>query len=242
MLTYWASKHADVVAVSSDLYSSTCTATIGSKQCQTIPNGVDLYRIPSRSETGLWRRTLGLTDRQFVVGNIARFDQIKRQKDLVEAVQILKGESAEIIFVLVGQGSTLSEVRELARGCSNIRFVPKITDVAPFLRCLDVFVLCSDDEGTPIVLLEAMACGCPIVATAVGGVPNLMNIESGAPCAELVPPRNPLALAAAINKLRQDPELRATLRARAMERALTYSFDTEWIGYSKLYHNQVSVN
>ncbi len=88
----------------------------------------------------------------------------------------------------------------------------QIPDAAKYLKAFDIFVLPSVKEGLPYAILEAMAAGLPIVATKVGGIPEMITDgESGL----LVPPKNPEALATAIEKLIAAPELRARLGQNA---------------------------
>ena len=90
-------------------------------------------------------------------------------------------------------------------------------DVADILRSLDVVVLPSDSEGSPIALIEAMVAGRAIVASRVGGMPWILDEGD---CGVLVPPRTPDVLAGAIADLLEDPERREELGARARDRAL----------------------
>jgi glycosyltransferase involved in cell wall biosynthesis len=157
-----------------------------------------------------------------VVLAVGRLSKEKAHADLVEAVALLKDLSVQL--VLVGEGPEREAITNLAA----TRQVPltmagQITDVAHYFALADVFVLPSHSEGSPNVLLEAMAAGLPIVATNVGGIPDAVTTGEQA---LLVPPSQPQALAAAIRRLLGDPALVSRLAASARDRA-TAQFSPE---------------
>jgi len=228
-LTRAAGTVASVAAVSEDLAALLVRAGwLG--RCAVIPNGVDTDRFSPCGPTDHWRDRLGVGERDFLVGHVARFDPIKRHTDLLEAATWLAQARARIVLVLVGQGPLLNEMRSRAAGLPNVRFVAHVADMPPLLRSLDAMVLCSAHEGTPLALLEGMACGLPVVATAVGGVPHLLR-DAGS----LVPPRDPHELTRALAALAADPALRARLGNAARRRSLDFPFETEWAAYARLY-------
>ncbi len=226
---------ANVVAVSDDLAGLLVDAGwLG--RCDVIRNGVETDRYAPTGPTGGWRDRLGLGEQDFLVGQIARFDPVKRHIDLLDAAERLDNEQARIVFVLVGQGPELDAMRTRAAALANVRFVPQVTDMPPLLRSLDAMVLCSDHEGTPLALLEGMACGLPVVATDVGGIPHLLQGGPDAPVAGLlVPPREPYELARALTTLATDPALRTRLAAAARRRSLDFGSESEWAAYARLY-------
>jgi glycosyltransferase involved in cell wall biosynthesis len=170
-----------------------------------------------------------------MVGHIARFDPVKRHVDLIETARRLHRAALPVAFVLVGQGELLEAARSAAAGLPNVHFLGSSDEIPGLLRRLDAFVLCSDHEATPLALLEAMACGLPCVATAVGGVPAVLASGAAAAAGILVPPRDPEALAAALARLAADPDMRARLSRAARARALEFSFERTWRSYSALY-------
>jgi glycosyltransferase involved in cell wall biosynthesis len=116
--------------------------------------------------------------------------------------------------------------------------VPNVTDMPALFRALDIFVLCSAHEGTPLALLEAMACGVPCVATAVGGVPHVLGLGTDEETAGvLVPPLTPWALAEAIGRLAGAPSERHRLALAARRRAHAFSLASEWNSYCALYED-----
>ena len=227
-----AARAGQIVAVSDELERSLKRAGwIASSQ--TIWNGVDLAKFQADGAVGCWRRRLGLSPDELLVAMVARLHPIKRQVDLVEAARNL-GPASRCVVVLVGNGPDRGRVRDWLATTPHLRWVEHIDDVAPFLREVDIFVLCSDHEAAPLALLEAMACKRAIVATRVGGIPSMLRGEDSA-CGLLVPPRRPERLAEALRVLANDAELRKELGRRAAKRARAFSFDAEWRAYSSLY-------
>lgn len=231
----WASRHVDcIVAVSNELRTRLVTSNwVG--DCAVIPNGVDLKRFHAVATLENWRTALHVPENAILVGNVARFDPIKRQSDLVEAAKILSQMGSKIVILLVGQGPLHAQIHQLARNCPNIRFLSQTDRMPDLLGSLDIFVLCSRHEAMPLVILEAMASGLPIVATRVGGIPDLTGEGESETCAILVPPEKPAAIAAALFRLESNPDLRSRLAAQALKRVQEHSFDTEWKAYQQLY-------
>jgi len=151
--------------------------------------------------------------------HVSNFATKKRTVDIVEAFgkQVIPSNSR---LVMVGDGADRVAASDRARslGISHrIEFVGLQTDIRPFLWEADAFVLASDDEGAPLVLLEAMACGLPWVSTAWGAAAMLPDGE----CGFVVPQRSPDLLAAAMAELINDPERRLAMGRQARYRAET---------------------
>jgi glycosyltransferase involved in cell wall biosynthesis len=138
---------------------------------------------------------------------IGRFSREKAHADLIQALALLQSDSQlpPLRLLLVGDGHERQNLETLAASKAvSTTFAGHVTDVRPFYQQADIFVLPSLSEGSPNVLIEAMAAGLPIVATAVGGVPETVtnNVD-----ALLVPAAQPAELAAGIAKLLRDPDL-----------------------------------
>ena len=151
--------------------------------------------------------------------HVSNFAPKKRTVDIIEAFgkQVIPSNAR---LVMVGDGADRVAAADRARslGISHrIEFVGLQTDIRPFLWEADAFVLASDDEGAPLVLLEAMACGLPWVSTAWGAAAMLPPGE----CGFVVPPGSPDLLAAAMADLIKDPERRLAMGRRARYRAET---------------------
>jgi sugar transferase (PEP-CTERM/EpsH1 system associated) len=181
-----------------------------------IPNGVDLSdfeRLPVRREA---REALGLPCDQAWVGTVARLDPVKRLDVLLRALPLLE----DVRAVIVGYGPEQQRLETLAQQLGiqeRVCFTGYQEDVRPWLVALDVFVLSSDWEGMSNALLEAMAASLPAVATAVGGTPDVVvEGETGL----LVPPRDPGALAEALDTLVCDPDLRRSMGQAGRQRVV----------------------
>jgi glycosyltransferase involved in cell wall biosynthesis len=121
---------------------------------------------------------------------------------------------------MVGDGPDRRRIEELASELGIVRdclFTGYQEDVGPFFAAFDVFVLPSANEGTPVTAIEALASGCPVVATRVGGVPDVVQDgEDGI----LIDPGSPEQLANALVLLAGDPELRARMGAAGRTRTM----------------------
>ncbi|MBO1075482.1 glycosyltransferase [Roseomonas marmotae] len=223
---------ASVVAVSREL-ASRLTRTGWLRRCGVIRNGIALEQRSGTQAERMWRRELGIPDQAVLVGHVGRMDPVKRHADLLRAAELLRPGHPEVMFLLVGRGALEGEIHARAAGLPNIRILPQVTDIPGLLRSLDIFVLCSAHEGAPLALLEAMAAGLPLVATRVGGIPEMLG--EAAPAGLLVPPADPATLAREIAALARSPERRAALGRAAAGRAAEFSFEAEWSAYAALY-------
>jgi glycosyltransferase involved in cell wall biosynthesis len=140
--------------------------------------------------------------------NIGRLSPEKGHNTLLEAVALLHTSHTQTRLVLVGEGESQAFLTERIKELNLNRFVHMLgsrRDIAELLANADIFALPSDWEGVSMALLEAMAAGVPVVATAVGGTPEVVvDGINGL----LVPPRDPEALAGALSRLLLDPGLR----------------------------------
>jgi glycosyltransferase involved in cell wall biosynthesis len=200
-----------------------------------IENGIDVVRYGGATdERSAAREALGLPADAWVVGSVGRFAPEKDYPFLVRAVAPLLGPADRL--VIVGEGETMGAVRAevSARGVEPFVLLPgRRGDVPRLLAAFDIFVLSSRMEGMPLVVLEAMAAGVPVVATAVGGLPGLITEgETGF----LVPSGDEAALRARLVALRAEPtraRAAATLaRAHVRER---HSRETMVRRYLELY-------
>ena len=241
MLTYLAGRIARQLTVVSRELGQMLTAQGWASKVTTIWNGIDLDEFAPTGPAGGWRKALGIPPNSFLVGHIGRFHPVKRQLDLVKAAGLIRGSNVSISLVLVGQGDMLPAVRREALYSDWVSFIPRVLEVPSFLRELDVFVLCSEHEAAPRVLLEAMGCGCAIVASSVGGIPEIMTLPGGELCGKLVPVRRPDLLAEAIIELASSVPLRKELGARARRRVADFSADKEWAEYARLYQSVLGI-
>jgi glycosyltransferase involved in cell wall biosynthesis len=235
LLTRWAAdRAAEIVAVSQEL-NDWLVRSGWTRRSATIWNGIDLAEFCPTGRIHPWRAELGIPKGAVVVGHVGRFAPIKRHVDLFEAASRLQSAQPSIQFAFAGNGPLFEQFRRRSLELSNVTMLSNVRDVASFLRSLDIFVLCSDHEGAPQALLEAMACARAIVATRVGGIPHLLDADGLAPAGRLIPLRRADLLAAEILHLARDGELRNRLGRSAWQRVQAFSFDREWTEYAELY-------
>src|SRR6266567_2065966 len=158
---------------------------------------------------------------------------VKGHSDLIEAARTVRQIWPEARFLLAGDGEMRPFFEDQVKAAGLERtfaFLGHRTDIPALLSCCDIGVLASRSEGLPNAILEYMAAALPVVATAVGGVPEIIeNEESGL----LVPPENPTALSAAILRVLKDDELRKRLGKAGRERVLADFNFTRVIGNLK---------
>jgi glycosyltransferase involved in cell wall biosynthesis len=182
---------------------------------QIVPNTVDTARFrPLLQARGRIRQELGVGD-GFLWLAVGRFESAKDYPTMIAAFARLAAERPDSQLVLVGEGSLKSEVERLVRQGGlggRVRLLGVRRDIPELLSAADGYVLSSAWEGMPVAVLEASAVGLPIVATSVGGVPEV--VEDGT-TGLLVPPGNPAALADAMIRLESlSPEGRADMGRR----------------------------
>jgi glycosyltransferase involved in cell wall biosynthesis len=198
-----------------------------------VKNGVRL-QAPARTRAQV-RTELGLGERP-VAGIVARLAPVKNHALLLRAWKLVLRLVPDAVLVVVGSGSQEPAVRAQAAALAlgdSVRFLGFRLDIAEILQGLDVFVLSSSSEGLSLTLLEAEAAALPIVATRVGGNPEVVHDgENGF----LVPSGEEEPLAAALARLLQDPALRARMGSagRALyERGFTLPAMVR--GYERIY-------
>ncbi len=202
----------------------------------TIPNGIDLARFDPRRDVGPLRAALGLPDGVRTIGIVGRLHPAKGHPELFEAVRQLLDQGLRVAVLAVGEGELRGELEGLARRLDldgTVRFLGRRDDVPELLNVLDVYVMPSRWEGLPIGLLEAMAAARPIVAAAVGGIPEVITHgETGL----LAPPRDPPALAAAVRRCLEAPD-EARRMGEAARRVVRARFDVATMArrYEELY-------
>lgn len=172
----------------------------------TIYNGIDGDRFdPARIQSSI-RQEFRIPSGTPLIGTVANLAAEKGYPYLLEAAQLILKKLPEARFLFVGFGPLEREIKEKAKkvaGPEQIIFTGARMDIPELIAAMDVFVLSSVIEGFPNVLLEALAMAKPVVATQVGGIPEL--IESGRN-GILVPPKDGRALAEAVLSLLKDPQ------------------------------------
>lgn len=204
-----------------------------------IHSGVDLTAFSNaRINAPAMREKLGISPEAFVVGTAGRLTPIKGQKYLLEAAAIISPRKPDLFFVFLGDGELASELSKMAssRGIKNVMFLGWRQDVPEVMSTFDIFVLPSLNEGMGKVLVEAMALGKPIVASDVGGIPDLViHNHNGL----LVPPADVEGLVNSINELLHDPIKRKEMGDRGKVVAADYSAEAMIQKIDQLYDEAI---
>ena len=196
---------------------------ISPEKIRFIPNGIWM-RPQDRGHDV--RAELGIDAQDPVIGTVAGLRAQKAHHVLVRAAAILRPQFPRLRVLIVGEGPERAHLEPLIRELGLERTVMLLSyreDVPDVLEALDVAVSSSDFEGSPLSIMECMEAGKPVVATRVGGVPDL--IEQGVH-GLLVERRDPSALAASIAEILRDPDRAAEMGARGRERRRS-EFDLE---------------
>lgn len=209
-----------------------------------IPNGVPVIE-RREDERGRIRRELGIDESTTVFLSVGNARPEKGFEDLLESAAALQQQDAgPFCWLVVGKMpetdycTMLRQKHRQLKLDGVVNFVGFRSDVESFYSAADVLVMPSRSEGLPMVILEAMTAGLPIVATAVGGIPEALEGGAGL----VVPPRRPADLAEALGRVMGDASLRADLGETARRRsAEKYSVQAMTRGYLEVYRRVAGV-
>ena len=196
---------------------------------------------PEKKGRGESRRYLGIPGDRFAVGWIGRMTAVKRTDDVLIAFKSLRDNGVDAVLCMVGDGPDRLPLEQRAHELGVARdtvFLGYQQDVAPFYAAFDALVLPSGNEGTPVTVIEALAAERPVVATRVGGVPDIVRdgedgflVEAGATD----------DLADRLGRLARDPALRARMGKKGRERVLPrYAVDRLVDDVDELYGSLLS--
>jgi glycosyltransferase involved in cell wall biosynthesis len=179
---------------------------------RTIPLGLEIDQmLDAEHHTGKLRAELGVGPDRKLIGIVARLVPIKAHELFLEAAVSIRAAQPDTTFLIIGDGERRAELESMAQqlGVADVtRFMGWRSDMRDVYADLNVVTLCSNNEGSPVALIEALAAGRPVVSTRVGGVPNVVQDgENGL----LVPPRDAAAFAEGILTLLRDPARAAQL-------------------------------
>jgi len=208
---------------------------------EVVEHGVVLDQVRAeRAARDDARAELGIGADEVAIGTVANLRANKDWPNLLAAARLLADRGVPARFVAVGQGPLEAEVRarhaELGLG-DRVLLTGHREDAVRLMAGCDAFVLASYYEGLPVALMEALALGLPIVATSVGGVPEMVTDGREA---LLVPPRDPDALAAALTTIVCDPVRRAAMASAASERAAHYDIGVAVARMEQIYRDVVA--
>lgn len=200
-----------VVAISEGVKKVLLDGGLPSELVEVIPSGIDFSPYQESLSSDFLRREFRFAGDDYLVGMVAHLADHKGHRYLIRAAKILKAHTSRIKIIIVGEGPLRMELTKEARESKVedlVFFLGFREDVPQILSSLDAFVLSSYLEGLGSIIMDAMACRLPVVATRTGGIPEIViHRKTGL----LVPPRNPSALAKAILKLYNDRELASRL-------------------------------
>jgi sugar transferase (PEP-CTERM/EpsH1 system associated) len=233
----FAARNSVMVAVSEDLKRFMAERVgIPPGRIRVVHNGIDLRRYAGGGADRALRAQLGIGPQQRVIGTVGNLFSVKGQTYLLQACKTVAGAFPDLVLLVAGEGEQLGplEREAAALGVSgNVRFLGFRDDVPALLQAMEVFVLPSLSEGLPLSVLEALALERPVVATNVGGMPEI--VQDGV-TGYLVPPADPGALADRILRLLRDARSAAQM-GRAGRKRVEAGFGLEqMIGeYQSLY-------
>jgi glycosyltransferase involved in cell wall biosynthesis len=212
-----------VTAVSSDLRQHMTAEGFRACDIEIVYNGIAIPGAPSRASRERARAAIGIGVEQFVVGSVGRLDRVKDFPALLDGVDALNRSGTDSVLVIAGEGPDAAVLKQRSSFPDRVHFLGHRSDVQGLLPAFDVYVNSSIFEGVSLTILEAMAAALPVVATRVGGTPEVVvDGETGM----LVPARSAEAIASAVRMLHGDAALRARLGAAGRER-VSAAFDIE---------------
>jgi glycosyltransferase involved in cell wall biosynthesis len=202
-----------IVAISESIRSQLQISGLPASIIKIVYEGMDLSLYPKNPA-----RLQRFSGRPTVIGTVAHLSHEKGLNFLIEAASLIPDAKEKLRFVIVGNGACLPDLKALAqaKGLGDIfQFVGFHTNISQYMNAFDIFALPSLSEGLSSAILEAMAASLPIVATTVGGIPELVhNGDNGL----LVAPADPAALAHAILYLVDNPEVSRNMGLRGRAR------------------------
>jgi glycosyltransferase involved in cell wall biosynthesis len=224
LLERWLAAHSTaLVAVSPQVRDDLVALRVAPRErFVVIRLGIELEErvAPEQDGRAESRRYLGIADERFVVGWIGRMTGVKRTDDVLAAFKRLRDDGIDAVLCLVGDGPDRTHLEQRAHELGVVRdtlFLGYQEDVAQFYAAFDALVLPSGNEGTPVSAIEALAAGRPVVATRVGGVPDVVRegedgflVEAGAT----------EELAQRLAQLARDPGLRKRMGEQGRARVL----------------------
>ena len=214
-----------ILAISGGVRDALVRSGVPATRIQIVPSGIDFEPFEAPFDRGDARRRLGLADEELLILQVAALAPHKSQTDLLRAAASARARRPDLRFWIAGEGPLRVELEAEHRSLNlgdTVRFLGFREDVTELLRAADLFVISSYLEGLGTSILDAMAAGLAVVATRVGGIPEIVEDQV---TGILVPPRDPEALASAILELAGDRARRARLGERGRERARAFSAD-----------------
>jgi glycosyltransferase involved in cell wall biosynthesis len=218
-MDHWVLRFADrIIAVSNEMKSDLVGSGIKTSKITVITNAVTMISQQGFEQARRdGRSVLGIGADEFVVGYVGRLSKEKGLQYLLEATAILRTDGIKIRTLLIGEGPERSVLENFVGSigiANNVIFLGFNHQPEKWLPTMDAFVLPSLTEGTPMALLEAMSCGLPVIASAVGGIPDVVEpMRNGI----LISAGHASEIAESLLCLQKDVALRCKLGAEAKQ-------------------------
>jgi glycosyltransferase involved in cell wall biosynthesis len=227
-----------IVAVSHELRDYMIDSRFPGDRVRVIHNGIEPANAASAADRRRARMLLGLDEGAFVVTTVARLDPVKDLGSLLDAFAFVRRRVPSARLVIVGDGPERQRLEARAERedlAGSVAITGYRSDVRALLPAADVYASSSISEGVSLTILEAMATGVAVVATSVGGTPEILSDGTGG---LLVPSRDPVRMATAIVSLAKDPRRRSALAAAARRRLeASFTIDRMVDDYARSYRS-----
>ena len=220
LCTDWKAEH--VIAVSSEM-AQYYPRFLAKGTISVIRNGVDRELVSSPLTSTEAKMKLGLRAQHFVIGTVGRLEPIKRHDLFIATARRVADQVPDARFLIAGSGRQLTLLRKLVSEAGlkgSFDLLGGREDIYDVVRAMDVLLICSDHEGLPTTMLEAMVLGVPVVARRVGGIPEVIEHRLNG---LLISSSDPDDLAAACVELHRFQNLRRRLAENASRLAQIYS-------------------
>ncbi len=237
-------KRVRCVVTVSDSLNEIMTSLMGKQnRVLTIKNGIDTGLYSRRRQPSILKQSLGIPSDCFLMGHVARLTPLKNQGFLLSIFGELSKQCNNLMLVIIGSGPLRAELEDECEkmGISgSVRFLGARTDIPELLSIFDLFLLTSHTEGISITILEAMAAGVPIVASRVGGNPEIIQDSySGF----LLPLNRPGEWVRKILELIENNNERSRISGNARETVMrTFSLEAMAAQYRSVYEKAASIH
>jgi len=230
-----------IAAISSAVRNALVESGVAAGKIEVVPSGVDPAPDPDPAERPALRRSLGIEEGDVLAITVSALAAGKGHRGLLRAAAAASTRAPMLKLWIVGAGPLERELREESRTLgleARVQFLGFRTDIQALLHAADFFCLATESEGLGSSILEAMSAGLPVVATRVGGIPEI--VEEGR-TGILVSDSDPGGLAAAMEQMALNAGLRETMGASARLRAALFSADGTAEGTYRVYRAALSL-
>lgn len=228
-----------IIAISGGVKNALINSGVSEETIEVVYSGVNLEKIQNTPVTTDLRNEFNIKHGQSILGNVAALAPHKDHKTLIRAIEILSNRRNDFKLIIFGSGSLEEELKNLVSEKeldSFILFAGFRENIISYMKEFDIFVLSSNLEGLCTSLIDASACGLPIVATETGGIPEIvLHNKTGL----LSEPENPEQLADVIDLILSDPGLREEFSGNAVKHAENFDFKHTVNGTLQIYREVI---